>query len=185
MMQRPPLPDGMAPVAAAVPVVETERLVLRRPNGGDAEAIHAFYCTERSQFTGGNLGPFNAWKQTAAMLGHWEISGFGLWAVTKRGNDDIIGLVGPFCPGGWPEPEIGWVIFEGAEGKGYAYEAARAALTDARSRLGWREIVHYIAPENTRSIRLAERLGATLDPSAKTPKPDDPCLVYRQPKVAA
>ncbi|MEM9425231.1 MAG: GNAT family N-acetyltransferase [Pseudomonadota bacterium] len=164
--------------------LQTERLVLRRPNGGDADAIMAFYNTERSQFTGGNLGRFNAWKQTAAMLGHWEISGFGLWAVTERGRDDIIGLVGPFYPEGWPETEIGWVLFEGAEGKGYAVEAAKAAMADARARLGWREIVHYIAPENSRSIRLAEKLGAVPDPKAATPKPDAPCLVYRQPGTA-
>lgn len=165
--------------------LQTERLVLRQPNGGDADAIMAYYNTERSQYTGGNLGRFNAWKQTAAMLGHWDIAGYGLWAVTARGNDDILGLVGPFYPEGWPETEIGWVVFEGSEGKGYAFEAAKAALADARSRLGWRDIVHYIAPENARSIKLAERLGAVRDPDAATPKPDDPCLVYRQPKVAA
>ncbi|MEL7150419.1 MAG: GNAT family N-acetyltransferase [Pseudomonadota bacterium] len=165
--------------------LQTERLVLRRPNGDDAAAIMAFYNTERSQFTGGNLGRFNAWKQTAAMLGHWEVAGFGLWAVTARGSDDILGLVGPFYPDGWPETEIGWVMFDGAEGKGYAFEAAKAALSDARARLGWRDIVHYIAPENTRSITLAERLGAARDAEAATPKPDDPCLVYRQPRRAA
>ena len=165
--------------------LQTERLVLRRPNGGDAEAIMAFYNTERSEFTGGNLGRFNAWKQTAAMLGHWEVSGFGLWAVTTRGNDDILGLVGPFYPEGWPETEVGWVLFEGSEGKGYAFEAAKAAIVDVRERLQWKEIVHYIAPENERSIRLAERLGATRDTAAATPKPDDPCFVYRQPRRAA
>ncbi|MEM7719732.1 MAG: GNAT family N-acetyltransferase [Pseudomonadota bacterium] len=165
--------------------LNTERLVLRRPTGGDAEAIMAFYNTERSQFTGGDLGRFNAWKQTAAMLGHWEVSGFGLWAVTMRGDDTILGLVGPFYPDGWPETEIGWVLFDGAEGQGIALEAARAAIADARSRLGWRDIVHYIAPENERSIKLAERLGAVQDPDAVTPKPDAPCLVYRQPRQSA
>ena len=132
----------------------TERLVLRRPRGDDAPVIMAYYETERSQYTGGNLGRFNAWKQTAAMLGHWDIAGYGLWAVTLRGDDEIIGLVGPFYPEGWPETEIGWVMFEGAEGKGYAQEAATATIADAQTRLGWTNIVHYIAPENARSVPL-------------------------------
>ncbi|MEO1536652.1 MAG: GNAT family N-acetyltransferase [Pseudomonadota bacterium] len=164
--------------------LETERLRLRPLAPKDADAIIAYYQTERSKFTGGHQARFGAWKNTAAMFGHWLLKGFGLWAVTMKGDDTIIGLVGPFFPDGWPEPEIGWVVFESAEGKGIAFEAAQVCIEDARQRLGWAEIVHYIDPENTRSIRLAERLGASLDPNAAVPKPDDPCLVYRQPRKA-
>lgn len=164
--------------------LETERLRLRPLAPKDANAITAYYETERAKYTGGHLPRFGAWKNTAFMFGHWQLKGFGLWAVTLKGDDTIIGLVGPFFPDGWPEPEIGWIVFEGAEGKGIAFEAAQASLKDAQDRLGWEEIVHYIAPENTRSIRLAERLGAKHDPHAAVPKPDDPCLVYRQPRGA-
>lgn len=162
--------------------LHTERLCLRRPTVADTDAIISYYETERARFTGGFKGQFNAWKSTAALLGHWEMYGFGLWSVTEREADACIGLVGPFFPVGWPETEIGWMVFDGAEGKGYAQEAAVAAIGHARSQLGWTDIVHYIAPENERSIRLAERLGARLDPEATQPFPDAPCLVYRHPK---
>ena len=53
---------------------------------------------------------FFAWRSVAMIFGHWATRGYGLWAVTERGCDDIIGLVGPFYPKGWPETEIGWEI---------------------------------------------------------------------------
>ncbi|WP_417525273.1 GNAT family N-acetyltransferase [Marinovum sp.] len=164
--------------------LETERLVLRPPEARDVPALTEFYVSERSRYAGGNVPRAKAWSNAAAMLGHWQIRGYGLWAVTLRGDDTAIGLVGPYYPDGRPETEIGWELFDGAEGHGYALEAARAAVKDCRERLGWTEIVHYIAPENTRSIALAERLGAYLDVDAPQPKPDFPCLVYRQPKPA-
>jgi RimJ/RimL family protein N-acetyltransferase len=157
----------------------TERLVLRRPAPRDQEAIVAFYMSERSAYAGGHVPRFMAWKNTAAIFGHWHLNGFGLWAVTRKCDDTIIGLIGPFYPDGWPETEIGWLIFDGAEGHGFAYEAAVAALADARSRLGWKHIVSYIAPENARSIALADRLGAVLDVNADVPFADKPTHVYR------
>lgn len=165
--------------------ISTARLTLRQPAPRDAAAVVAFYMSERSQYAGGHVSRMNAWRNFAAVLGHWQIRGFGLWAVTRTGDDTILGLVGPFYPDGWPETEIGWLMFDGAEGQGYAAEAARAVIADTRATLGWSDIVHYIAPQNTRSIALAERLGATLDPNAAQPKPDSPCLVYRQPQPEA
>lgn len=159
----------------------TERLLLRRPDARDMAAGVAFYMSERARFAAGHVPRHRAWKNMATILGHWQLRGYGLWAVTPRGDDRIIGLVGPFYPDGWPETEIGWLIFDGAEGRGYAAEAARAAIDHARRRLGWRDIVHYIAPENTRSIALAERLGARRDPDAELPEIEGPCLVYRSP----
>ncbi|MGH1415565.1 MAG: GNAT family N-acetyltransferase [Pelagimonas sp.] len=165
--------------------LHTERLILRRPNGSDAAATTAFYQTERAQYVGGNVPEFRAFSNFCAILGHWEVRGYGLWAVTTKASDDIIGLVGPYYPNGWPETEIGWLMFDGAEGQGYAAEAAKAAISDAYKTLGWTNIVHYIAHPNTRSVALAQRLGAQLDPNATMPKPEDPCFVYRQPPVSA
>ncbi len=163
----------------------TERLTLRPPEPRDAEAMIAYTMSERARYTGGHVPLFQAWSHTAATFGHWQLRGFGLWAVTRTGEDEIIGLVGPFFPMGWPETELGWILFDGYEGQGYAAEAARRAMADARTRLGWTGIVHYIAPANARSIALAERLGAYLDPEATPPFPDRPALVYRQPEGTA
>ncbi len=160
----------------------TSRLTLRPLAPRDEDAATAFYMSERSAMTGGHLPRPAAWRAFAAMLGHWQMRGFGLWAVTRKGDDTAIGMVGPYFPAGWPETEIGWVLFDGAEGHGYAFEAAQAAMADARTRLGWTDIVHYIRAGNDRSIRLAERMGARLDPDAPRPEGSSgPALVYRQP----
>ena len=103
-----------------------------------------------------------------------------MWAVTRHDDDTALGLVGPWTPPDWPEAEIGWMILsDAAEGTGIATEAAKAAVAHAYDSLGWDTVVSYIAPDNTRSIRLAEKLGAVLDPQAAGPKPDT--LVYRHP----
>ena len=163
----------------------TDRLTLRRPGPQDAEAITEFYISERSAMAGGHVPRPQAWRNYAYTLGHWQARGYGLWAVTRKGDDRIIGLVGPYFPEGWPETEIGWLMFDGAEGHGYAFEAAKATIADARNRLGWTDIVHYIAHGNDRSVALAKRLGATEDPQARIPNPDKPCHVFRQPGASA
>jgi RimJ/RimL family protein N-acetyltransferase len=91
-----------------------------------------------------------------------------------------VGEVGLFHPPSYPEAEIGWTVMAEAEGRGLAQEAARAVRAFSYGTLGLRTLVSYIDPRNERSIRLAERLGARLDPRAAQPE-DDPCLVFRHP----
>ena len=165
--------------------LQTDRLTLRRPEPRDVPALTEFYISERSQYAGGHVIRPRAFSNACAMLGHWQVRGYGLWAVTWKDAEDLLGLVGPYYPDGWPETEFGWVLMSQAEGQGIAFEAAKAALSHAREALGWTDIVHYIDPRNTRSITLAERLGARHDKSAQQPKPESPCLVYRQAQVAA
>lgn len=162
-------------------ILETERLTLRKPNAADWPAARGFYMSERSAMAGGNIDEGRAWRRFAAIIGHWDIRGFGLSAVTVKPSDQIIGLVGQWYPGDWPEQELGWVIFDGAEGKSIAYEAALAARKHAYSALGWKTAVSYIDKNNARSIALAERLDCALDTEAQQPKPDSPCLIYRHP----
>lgn len=161
----------------------TERLILRRPTEGDWPQWRAFCMTDRAvHFPSMHGDPFGAFQGFAAQLGHWQIRGFGLWAVTTHDDDTALGMIGPYHPDGWPENEIGWTIFsDQSAGKGIATEAATAALRDAYTRLGWTTAVHYIRTENTRSIALAERLGSRLDPNAETPRPDIPGGAWRHP----
>jgi RimJ/RimL family protein N-acetyltransferase len=166
-------------------ILHTRRLVLRRPAPRDWEAFRAFFMSDRSAGIGGPHDLGRTWRAFASELGHWEIRGFGMWTVTLRGDDAAVGLIGPWCPGDWPETEIGWMILDpGIEGTGIATEAARAAISHAWDVLGWQTVVSYIDAGNTRSIRLAEKLGAIHDPDAPQPKPDQPCLVYRHPRPA-
>ncbi|MEV8466246.1 GNAT family N-acetyltransferase [Fluviibacterium sp. DFM31] len=159
----------------------TERLILRRPAPDDWPTFQGWAMSDRAAMAGGRKDLGGAWRQFASVLGHWQIRGFGMWALTRPGDDTCFGMVGPWFPADWPETELGWILFDGAEGQGYASEAARAARRHAYDVLGWSTAVSYIEPDNLRSIAVAERLGATLDPQAAQPKPDTPQLVYRHP----
>ncbi|WP_299673760.1 GNAT family N-acetyltransferase [uncultured Roseobacter sp.] len=165
------------------PTLETDRLILRGPKASDAEAFMAFYATERSQFTGGPMTPRQAWNFFGTEIGHWAIHGFGMFIVTRKGSDAPLGIVGHWYPWGWPEKEVGWVLFEAAsEGQGIAFEAAKACVDHAWRVLKWPTIVSYIAHGNDASVALAKRLGALLDEEAVQPKPETPGYVYRHPR---
>ena len=164
--------------------LETPRLILRRPIPGDWQAFHDFMMSDRSAAFGSHKDLGKAFRSFAAELGHWEMFGYGMWAVTVRGDTTAVGMIGPWTPPDWPETEIGWMILSGnAEGTGIATEAAKAAITDAFGRLGWPTAVSYIAEGNDRSIRLAEKLGAVLDPAATKPGWPGNILVYRHPNL--
>jgi RimJ/RimL family protein N-acetyltransferase len=89
---------------------------------------------------------------------------------------DCVGQVGISHGPLFPEKELGWLVYDGHEGRGYATEAAAALRDWAARTLSLERLVSYIDAENVRSIAVAERLGAVLDPAA--PKQDPGDLVY-------
>ncbi len=145
------------------PLIETDRLILRGPGLQDFEPLCAFYASDRSRFVGGPLDAEQAWRMLATEIGHWSLRGYGRFGIEERASGATVGLIGPWNPEGWPEPEIGWDLMNGFEGKGYATEAARAALDYAFSVLGWTTAISLVAKENDSSRRVAERLGASHD----------------------
>jgi RimJ/RimL family protein N-acetyltransferase len=162
--------------------LQTARLILRQPAAGDWPAFRDFMQSDRAAFfhQQGNIG--SIWRSFAAELGHWDIFGYGMWVVNRSGDDTAIGLVGPWTPPDWPESEIGWMIFDPAtEGTGIASEAARASVTHAFEVLGWTTAVSYIHPDNTRSIGLAEKLGAVRDAHAPMPASHPDSSAWRHP----
>ena len=164
-----------------VPVLATERLILRAPLPQDYPAFRDYYASPRSIHTGGPLCEREAWRGFAAEIGQWVMRGIGMRTITAKGADTALGRCGIFYPSIWPEPEIGWTLYEGAEGKGIAFEAARAIREHVFGTLGWQTLVSYIDPGNARSIALAERLGAVRDDAA-TRLPHAPAtLVFRHP----
>ncbi|MFM2354843.1 MAG: hypothetical protein RLZZ528_579 [Pseudomonadota bacterium] len=171
---------------ADTPVLTTERLVLRAPRVGDVAAFAAFWTSDRTRFMGGPWTEADAEAEFPELARQWRRHGFSLFAITRRGDDDAIGLAGPFFPEGHPEPELAWNLWNaGDEGQGMATEAARAARDWFFATSAYRTAVSYTHPENTASHRLAERLGATPDPQAPCPYPP-PVRVYRHnAKVAA
>ena len=95
----------------------------------------------------------------ALVLGHWQLRGFGLWAVEERATGLLAGRVGCWQPEGWPGLEIGWTFRREFWGRGYATEAAQTVLADAFSRPGNPRLISLIHPQNERSIAVALRLG--------------------------
>ncbi len=172
-----------APRLSGTPVLHSSRLSLRAPVASDWPAWRDFSATDRARFVGGPVDPEKSWRAFGHFIGHWVLRGFGSFVVTLRDDAAPIGAVGPWCPEGWPECEIGWTMWDpAAEGRGYAFEAATTARAHAFVDLGWATAVSYIDPDNARSIALAERLGAVRDDAAERQDPRD--LVYRHPAPA-
>ncbi|MBN8292673.1 GNAT family N-acetyltransferase [Rhodobacter sp. NTK016B] len=169
------------------PVLTTERLVLRAPKSDDWPAFRAFMREERSHFVRpGDLTEENAWRAFGHVIGHWVLRGYGQFILTAKGDDSALGAVGPWNPAGWPEPEIGWTIWSpGAEGKGFAFEAATAVQAHVRTGLGWAQPVSYIDTANARSQALARRLGCAVDASAPVPGDEAALQAWRHPAEEA
>jgi ribosomal-protein-alanine N-acetyltransferase len=163
-----------------IPTIESERLILRPTKEEDFEPYAAFYETERSHLRGGPLTRNEAWESFAAEIGHWFLRGYGFWSVDEKASGEFCGMVGLYYPEGWPAPEVGYLVWENHEGKGIAYEASLRARAYAFEELGWHHIVSCISEGNTRSIQLAERMGAKFDRRVpRTGAPDQ--MVYLHP----
>ncbi len=146
--------------------LETDRLLLRMFRESDLDA-YAEMCADlevvRYLGDGRPMSRAEAWRHIAMIIGHWQIRGFGLWAVEERATQKLIGRIGCWMPEGWPELEIGWMLGRDHWGRGFATEAAFASLDYAFSELHAPHIISFIQPANTNSIRVAERLGERLE----------------------
>ncbi|WP_424969856.1 GNAT family N-acetyltransferase [Dinoroseobacter sp. S76] len=152
-----------------IPTLETERLILRAPRNADAGAYGAFLESPRSAGVGGPYKASDAFDRMCNTVGHWYLRGYGRWMIADRETDAALGICGPYFPETWPEPEIAWTVFDGAEGRGIAFEAVTAARRWAYETLGWDSTISLIIAGNTRSFALAERLGCTREGSYESP----------------
>ena len=146
-----------------IPQLTTERLLLRhfRPEDFDAyAAMMAAPEVGRFLMDGRPLSRVEAWRQMAMFIGHWDLRGYGLWAVEERETGRFIGRIGCLEPEGFPAFEIAYTLMPSAWGHGYAREGAAAALRYAREVLGRTRIASIIRPANVASIRVAQSLGA-------------------------
>lgn len=150
-------------VPVVIPTLDTPRLTLRAPDARDIAPFAAFYASDRASFVGGPLSAEASWRMLAMEIGHWTLKGFGRWTIETKDTGDSVGLVGLFDPEGWPEPEIGWDLFNGFEGHGYATEAGRAARDYAYDILGWPTAISLVKDGNDGSAAVAARLGARPD----------------------
>jgi RimJ/RimL family protein N-acetyltransferase len=143
-------------------VIETERLLLRRPTEADVESPPAWLSDATvMDWLGGVEPPAEVVRQ---WLDQWERFPTGKFLVQQRGDPAVIGRVGAnyYDVQTWRrsaagEPELGWALAREHWGHGYATEAALAV----RDWLQAPRVISLITPDNLRSQRVAERLGAT------------------------
>jgi RimJ/RimL family protein N-acetyltransferase len=148
--------------------LETPRLLLRQFKEEDLDPYAAMCANEevmRYIGEGRTLSRAQSWQNMAMILGHWQLRGYGLWAVEEKASGLLVGRIGFFNPEGWPGFEIGWMLGRDHWGKGYAVEGARVALEHAFTAMSQTRVISLIRPGNERSIRVAERLGEKLQGS--------------------
>jgi RimJ/RimL family protein N-acetyltransferase len=149
------------------PVLETERLWLRAHKASDfVDCLAMWSDPEIVRYTIRDPSPPpRTWQRLLAYRGHWEIMGYGYWAVEEKASQRFIGELGfadfkrdirPCIEG---LPEIGWALNLKAHGKGYATEALKAVLDWGDAHLDSARTACIIHRDNHRSLRVAERLG--------------------------
>ncbi len=154
---------GCAPLD--IPVLETERLVLRGFRGEDAPAVAALHGDMNvMRYLGGTTDDSlsSAYDAILKWTGHWALHGCGKWAVEEKASGRCIGRVGYLdLPHDWPGLELGWTFAAESWGKGYATEAAAAARDWGFRVLGAARIISMIDLRNTASQAVARRIGET------------------------
>ena len=146
-------------VPPAIPRVRTPRLLLREVRRTDFPASAENAADPLAQaFIGGVRSSRDAWRSFLCGAGNWMIHGMGWWTVEDPAIGSV-GSVGVFVRESSPDVEIGWTIHRAHWGKGYASEAARAALDFTVQRHGVRRIVAYVDKGNERSVKVALKLG--------------------------
>jgi RimJ/RimL family protein N-acetyltransferase len=161
----------------SIPTLTTERLTLRAPVMDDFAAYALLMASSRSVGMGGPFDTRAAWAIFCHGVALWRLFGHGALMIDVSATGECVGEVGINHGPLFPEKELGWQLYEGHEGNGYATEAAGTLRDWAFGTLGLRTLVSYIDPSNSRSAAVAERLGAMIDPAAPKQDPDD--LVYR------
>src|SRR5690606_3770850 len=125
--------------------LETERLVLRLPQATDFDRYAETLGNEAAaRYIGGHVSRAAAWRRFLQMPGAWALQGFAMFSVVEKASGLWVGQCGPGRPEGWPGNEVGWTFHPDAWGKGYATEAATAAMDYAFDVLGWDAVIHCI-----------------------------------------
>lgn len=165
----------------AAPTLETPRLILRGWRPEDFEPYAAMLADpETARFItrkGQPMSKAEVWGEMALLIGHWQMLGNGMFVVEERATGAFLGRIGPLAPPGWPGFEIAWGLASAACGKGFAQEAARAAIAWSFETFALDRIVSIIHPLNLASWRVAERIGERRTEERFTPF-REPCDIW-------
>ena len=145
--------------------LETKRLHLREFQESDWDDLAAMFSEEECvKYTiKTTLTKWQTWRTLAAYIGHWQLRGYGPYAVVEKETNRMIGPVGLWYPGDWPEPEIKWSLAKEFWGKGYASEAAIAVKEMAFRVLKRDRLISLILPQNEKSKNLAKKIGGSFE----------------------
>lgn len=159
------------------PTLHTQRLTLRPIVAADFPAYAAMMASPRARGMGGPFAERNAWGMFCHDAACWTFFGHGALMVDRRDTGETVGQVGINAGPLFPETELGWLLYDGQEGHGFATEAARALRDWAFAHDAVASLVSCTDPDNHASQAVAGRLGAVLDTDAPRQDPDD--LVWR------
>jgi RimJ/RimL family protein N-acetyltransferase len=153
-----------------IPTLETERLLLR-PLALDCEAAYQRFYTDAdaSRHYSGPLTPAAAFARLSADLGSWYLQGFGVWALQRKAEGDVVGVCGFWQGKGWPR-ELTWWLLPETRGQGLAQEASRAAIAHGYDVFGWDIVQTYMNDNNDAARALVLRLGG--EPMGRESFPD-------------
>jgi RimJ/RimL family protein N-acetyltransferase len=165
--------------------IQTARLTLRQFLHDDWKFMHEHYSDlECTKFTFRRaLTEGESWRAMCSMVGHWQIRGYGPFAVEERATGNVIGAAGLWYPNDWPEPEIKWALSRRFWGKGFASEAVRAVQLPALLQFEGKPPISFINVENVPSMNLAVAVGAKLEKTVEFR--GSPWHVYRHPRAAS
>ncbi|WP_299926506.1 GNAT family N-acetyltransferase [uncultured Pelagimonas sp.] len=138
--------------------LQTPRLQLRLPVARDLPVYTAFATSARAKTVGGPFETAQAFDKLAAMIGHWELRGWGRYVIELDGR--AIGHCGPLDTFGGT-PEMTWTLWDAtAMGQGFATEAVQEVIRHLFDDCGWSDVKICIDPANDASHRMAQRIGA-------------------------
>lgn len=159
--------------------IETKRLTLRPFREGDGNALYQLNSDPEVMryFPNGAMSRKDSDAMLKTLVQRGQSGDVTFRAVTLKAGQ-FVGLAGLNRPR-FPAPfmpcvEVGWRFVHAAWGKGFATEAASAAISFGFEELGLKEIVAFTVPANERSIRVMERLGMSRDPDGDFDHPRVP-----------
>ena len=141
---------------------QTARLVLRRIQASDFEALHTLHSDAQAMAT---LGGVRSRQETQRVLdelvAHWEAHGFGYWMAHDRAGGVFAGRGGlrRVVIDGRPEVEVGYGFMPAYWGRGLATELAAASIRVAFDDLHLPELVCFTLTTNRASQRVMEKAG--------------------------
>ncbi len=154
------------------PTIETARLILRPPVAEDFDGFCAFHSDAAAmKHLGGTLTPPVVWRTMRSGVGAWALDGFHMFSVLDKATGAWMGRIGALYPHGWPAREVGWGLMSQYWGRGFAVEAAVAAMDYVINDLGWDDVIHTIAPDNLASTGVARKLGSHNRGPGRLPDP--------------